>query len=392
MKRMFILMVGFFLAGGGFGFESAEVVYDECQGRPENAVCSEFARPAGGPARNLILMIGDGMGINQVRAARLQANGPETPLTLETLPHRALVTTCSLSGYTDSAAAATALATGYKAFVKDISTSPAGEEYETILELAHRLGKSTGLVTTTDITDATPAGFGAHVSDRKERRGVAEDYLRQTRPEVLLGGGRHEFPPDLLAEATASGYTIVFNRSELEQLDPASPRVLGLFAKNDLAFARERNPDSPEPRLNEMTAFALRRLSQDPEGFFLMIEGGLIDHACHRADLDRAVVEVLEFNRAVETVLAWMAGREDTLLIVTADHETGGLTLRGGGYQKGDTVKAKFTTKTVPGLPALHSKQRVPLFALGPGAEAVRPHLDNTAVHCLMRNALVPAE
>jgi alkaline phosphatase len=123
-----------------------------------------------------------------------------------------------------------------------------------------------------------------------------------------------------------------------------------------------------------------------------LIEGGLIDHACHEADLDKAIAEVLEFNAAVETVLAWLDGRDDTLLIVTADHETGGLTLRGDRYQKGDTVRARFTTQTIPGLPALHSKQRVPLFASGPGAEAVPAHLDNTGVYCLMRNALAPAE
>ena len=393
MRRIVKTFCLLLLALGVLGFESADVVYDECKGKPENAVCSEYAGKDAGRAKNVILMIGDGMGVNQVFAARVQANGPGEPLALESLPRRALVTTCSRSGYTDSAAAATALATGHKAFVKDISTSPEGQEYETLLELAQKLGKSAGLVTTADITDATPAAFGAHVPARKERQGVAEDYLGQTRPELLLGGGRHEFPAPLLSRARAEGYAIVYNLPELNRLDPIkSPRVLGLFAEDNLTYEADRPADSPEPRLQEMAGFALERLSQNPDGFFLMIEAGLIDHACHLGKLDKAIAEVLEFNAAVETVLAWMGNRTDTLLIVTADHETGGLTIAGDHYQKGDTVKAKFTTKTIPGVPALHSKQRVPLFALGPNSAAVKDHLDNTAVYCLVRHALLPPE
>ena len=306
------------------------------------------------------------------------------------LPHRGLATTCSLSGTTDSAAAGTALATGHKAVNKDISLSPQGEKWQTLLELAEQLGKRTGLVTTADITDATPAVFAAHVPARADHIGVARDYFGLTKPDLLLGGGRNQFTPELLKQAQADGYHLVYNLAELEKLDPAKTlRVLGLFAAANMNFELSPKPNPQAPHLHQMAEFALHQLELGPNGFFIMIEGGRIDHACHAGDLEEAIGETLEFNRTVELVLAWMKGRTDTLLVITADHGTGGLTVDRQDYRKGNTVKATFTTKW-PGFPAAHSKQEVEVFAQGPNAAAVHAHQDNTAVSCIMREAMTP--
>jgi alkaline phosphatase len=386
MKKLmtaWILLLGL----GLFGFEPADVVYDDCKALQE-ARCDQYRAEGAGQAKNVILMIGDGMGLNQIYAARVKANGPKEPLALESLPHRGLATTCSLSGTTDSAAAGTALATGHKAVNKDISLSPQGEKWETVLELAEKLGKRTGLVTTAPITDATPAVFGAHVPARAEQPEVAQNYLTETKPNLLLGGGRHYFSGVQMKMALADGYAIVDDLPGLEKLDPAKvSRVLGLFAVSNMTYETDFKPGSTEPHLHEMAAFALKELEQDPKGFFMMIEGGQIDHACHAGDLDKAIAETLEFNRTVQLVLDWIGSRTDTLLIITADHETGGIAITPKDYQKGDTVEARFTTK-FPFFPATHSKQEVEVFAEGPNAAAIKAHQDNTAISCIMREAM----
>ncbi len=374
---------------GLFGFEPADVVVDSCK-RLEEAQCDQYRAEGAGQAKNVIIMIGDGMGLNQIYAARVKVNGPQQPLALESLPHRGLVTTCSLSGTTDSAAAGTALATGHKAVNGDISLSPQGEKWQTVLELAEKLGKRTGLVTTATITDATPAVFGAHVPARADQSGVAQDYLTETKPNVLLGGGRRRFSGAQMKTALADGYAIVADLPGLEKLDPdRTERTLGLFAVNNMTYETDFQPGSTEPHLHEMAAFALKELEQDPKGFFLMIEGGQIDHACHEGNLDKSIAETLEFNRTVQMVLDWIGNRTDTLLLITADHETGGLTITPKDYQKGDAVEARFTTK-FPLFPAAHSKQEVAVFAAGPNAAAVHSHLDNTAISCIMRKAMSP--
>jgi len=381
-----ILLLGL----GLFGFEPADVVYDDCKALKE-AQCDQYRAEGAGQARNVILMIGDGMGLNQIYAARVKANGPQQPLALESLPHRGLAATCSLSGTTDSAAAGTALATGHKAVNKDISLSPQGEEWETVLELAEKLNKRTGLVTTADITDATPAVFAAHEPARSDHLGVARDYFSLTKPNLLLGGGKDQFTPELLKQAQLDGYHMVYTLAELEKLDPAKiVRVLGLFAAANMNFELSPKPNPQAPHLHQMAEFALHQLEPGPNGFFLMIEGGRIDHACHAGDLEKAIGETLEFDRTVALVLEWMKGRTDTLLVITADHETGGLTVEKQDYRKGDTVKARFTTK-LPGFPAAHSKQEVGVFSEGPNAAAVKAHQDNTAVSCIVREAMTPA-
>jgi alkaline phosphatase len=373
-----------------FGFESPDIIYDNCKEPLHDADCSQFIAEGAGSAKNVILMIGDGMGINQVVAARIYENGPKKPLELETPQHQGTLSTCSLSGITDSAAAGTALATGHKTLNSRISTGPNGETLKSMLEEV-KAKRATGLVTTCQIYDATPAVFAAHTPDRSESRKIIQDFLK-TRPELLMGGGLSAWSakadaPDLVKDARKAGYTYVQTRTELLSLDlDRVDRLLGLFAETDMTYEAVREQDNPEPHLHEMTVVALDLLSRDPRGFFLMVEGGTLDHACHRMSLNRMLAEVLEFNESVKVVLEWAESHPQTLVIITADHETGGLEIMSGHYSKGDRVKVKWTTAVLP-MVSTHSSQRVPIYAQGPNSAAIKDYQDNTAVYCIIHNA-----
>lgn len=315
--------------------------------------------------RNVILMIGDGMGVAQISLARLSLGSSSHPLFMDTLPYAALVQTQSANAVvTDSAAAGTALATGYKTNNGMISVLPDGTPVETILERALKLRKSVGLVTTTTITHATPAAFGAHVNSRGDEGDIAIQYLEK-KIDVLLGGGKAMFAPksskggrDLLAEAERAGYTVVESREAL--LSAKGSKLLGLFQDGALTT------ESPEPTLAEMTEKAIQTLCTDRDGFFLMVEGGQIDWRCHDNDRVGTVKQVLQFDLAVGKAMEFARGRADTLVIVTADHETGGLAITGN-----DSIS--WGTKG-------HTGVTVPLFAYGPGADRFSGVLDNTDV------------
>jgi alkaline phosphatase len=341
-----------------------------------------FADPS--KAKNVILFIGDGMGQAHVLATRVFAYGPEGRLNMEGLEHFGYVTTFpNGSLVTDSAASGTAMATGHKTGNGVIGQGEQGQEYESILELARKMGKATGLVTTTEVTHATPAAFAAHEANREEARAIALDYLHGAQPDVILGGGAWVWTPGLLEEARRLGYTAVFTKKELDTVDLAGvEKLLGLFAHSHMAFRVERG--GQEPSLKEMTLKALEILRRDPEGFFLMVEGGRIDHAGHNNDLRRSVHEVLDFDEAIGAVRTGLGVHQDTLLIITADHETGGLAIVGpNGHLpgKGEMVEVRWASNK-------HTAADVPIWAEGPGAEAVRGRMDNTEVFSLIKRAL----
>ncbi len=273
------------------------------------------------PIKNVIFCIGDGMGTGQVAAARCYAG---TNLVFERFPHQSRISTLAAGGYvTDSAAAATAIATGQKVNCDVISLAVPGDatELETLLEYFKGLGKHTGLVTTAYLTDATPAAFGAHAYSRSFHSLIASNCLQHTRPEVLLGGGSDGLDA---AAAEAAGYAVVTDAASLETVDAARTlRVCGLFGSGLLPY--EYDGLGGLPSLSDMTVKALEILARHPEGFFLMVEGGLIDMACHSSDLPRCIGETLAFNAAVQKIVEWAGDRDDTLILVTADHETGGL-------------------------------------------------------------------
>lgn len=331
--------------------------------------------------RNVILLIGDGMGFEQVRAAGMYQNGSEGTLSMESFPYTSTMTTSSAdNAITDSAASATAMATGHKVNNGVISIAMPGDlsELETMLERFHTHCKRVGLVTTTYATHATPAGFGAHELLRANTSGIAGDYLTQTKPDMLFGGGANGLNP---TNAAAAGYTVVTDRTTMQALTPTSAtRVSGQFGTTHLPYEYDyfvgADPGyNTLPHLSEMVTTAVAFLEDAPDGFFLMVEGGRIDHAGHANDIARNIFEVLEFDHAVEVAYAWTMSHTDTLIIVTADHETGGLDVI--------TNNGAGTFPTVTWSTTGHTATPVPVYAWGVNAELVTQVADNTDIYAL---------
>lgn len=334
-----------------------------------------------GQARNVILLIGDGMGAEQIKAAGLFANGKEGSLHMETLAHQALVATCPVEGpakVTDSAAAGTALACGVKTHNGCLGVDAKGKPVQSVLECFAAAGRRTGLVTTVNIEHATPAAFGSHVPSRKGMDEVARQYLADSRPDVLMGGVEEKDTGITPENAQAGGYAVVTTREALSALKPAADlKVSGQFAKGYMPYEYDFATGQTDayktiPHLSEMTAKALDILSAGDKGFFLMVEGGKIDQAGHKNELERNIYETLEFDRAVQVVTAWAAQRTDTLVIVTADHETGGLAVV--------SPSAKGEMPQVTWLHKNHTGADVRAFATGVGADAITGKLDNTDI------------
>jgi alkaline phosphatase len=332
---------------------------------------------AGQGPKNVIMLIGDGMGLAQVTLARLSLSESSPPLNMDSMPYTAFVKTHSADAtITDSAAAGTGLATGFKTNNGMISTLPNGRRVQTILEAAAGKGKATGLVTTVTITHATPAVFASHVESRKGEADIAPQLLANE-VNVLLGGGRMFFIPksqpqskrederDLIAEAKSAGYAFAETREAL--LSAKGDKLLGLFAASSMTT------EPPEPSVAEMAGKAIEVLSKDKDGFFLMVEGGQIDYRCHDNDVVGTVKQMLDFDAAVGKALDFAGAYGDTLVIVTADHETGGLVIVYPDKDTNERFKVVWATKG-------HSGVNVPLFAEGPGAESFHGVLDNTDV------------
>ncbi|MFW6061609.1 MAG: alkaline phosphatase [Planctomycetota bacterium] len=331
---------------------------------------SAYAQP-----KNVILLIGDGMGPEQVKAASLYGYGEPGKLFMQQLPvHGQLSTDPANGGITDSAAAGTAMATGVKVNSGTISYKD-GEDLPTILEKFAAEGKSTGLLSTDSCGGATPASFGTHTASRKNYDEIYSDYYTESRPNLLWGGGWQQ----PIEDAESAGYTVIRTRDEMKALDPAKDtHVVGRFSPADMPheYKYARRIDSRYdrvPHLSEMARAAVEYLSANEKGFFLMIEGGVLDHTAHRHMLQDTVYETLELDNAAKEVMRWAAGRNDTLVIVTADHETGGLKVeepRG----RGEFPEVTWSTGG-------HTDVDVPLFAWGVGAEEFSGQLDNTDIH-----------
>ena len=323
--------------------------------------------PTEARVKNVIMIIGDGMGPQQVGLllsyARQAPHGviANRITALDRMMEQGRLgismTYTADALVTDSAASATQLATGKFAGAEMLGLDKEGNAQENIIEKARRLGKATGLVSDTRITHATPAAFAAHQTHRSQENAIPEDLLA-TETDVMLSGGLSYWLPEqandkkslihqqlahttgnnteikssrkdaknLLTSAQQKGYTLVFNS---EQLQKANGKTLGLFAdsgmQNAIDEAQHKNDAThTQPTLSEMSAQALKILDRNERGFFLMIEAGQIDWASHRNDTGLLLHEMLRFNDTLNTVLDWAANRQDTLVIVTADHETGG--------------------------------------------------------------------
>lgn len=331
---------------------------------------------------SIILIIGDGMGFNHVSAISKFVTGSDGNTAFQLFPVKTQVTTNSLGGgVTDSAAAATAYATGVKVRNGRISMTGSGVQLETILEYAKRFGKSTGLVTTTYITHATPAAFGAHVKSRDDYAAIGRDLFQESKPQVLLGGGG---PGVSIDSARNAGYSVVTTAEELDALEITENTPLfvsGQFGTSHMPYAYDANTLYPD--LSTMALKAVQLLAYNPNGFFLMVEAGRIDHASHARDLTRMIYEGNELNDTVNALAAWAEehDRNDVLIVVTADHETGGLTDAIEGLAEGIIPEESDRFWSTSG----HTGVPVPLYAWGNNADLFDvPLLDNTEVSNLL--------
>lgn len=362
-------------------------------------------------AKNIIFMVPDGMGLSNVTATRIFLNGPAgARLSFETLPSIGYQSTHSAnSTVTDSAAAASAWAVGDKFNNGEISChaedTVCTDYPTTILELARQAGKATGLVATSTITHATPAAFGAHVNSRQCQTEIARQYIEETGVDVLLGGGFGsnssnasyncaQYPGQdkdaILIQAQAEGYRYVTTAEEMYDVaaEGDTTKLLGLFNAGGLTPEYLRSADITEPRLPEMTRVALDTLEEDKDGFFLMVEGSQIDWASHDNNGDYQLGEMIAFNESVEEVLTWInadpSRRHNTLLIVAADHETGGHAIN-GPYgtlsSKGELVEPGWTGTS-------HTATDTVVWSQGPGSRKLGRALDNTNLFDVMTEAL----
>jgi len=307
----------------------------------------------------IFYFIGDGLGSSQRQIAEYylqhELNDKTTKLVMNTLPIAGINTTHSANSLvTDSAAAGTALATGNKTNNGMISQSPAGENYKTLIEVAEEKGLSTGIVTTTRITHATPAVFASHNPDRDDENGIAVDYL-DSGVDYFAGGGLRHFLPqnfvdsqkdvfgdtikskrkdnrNLFSEFAAKGYKTMYGSlgaKEFKNYKPkAGQKVLALFAYSHMPYTIDAMNQSElyVPTIAEMTSKGIDLLSYDKDGFFMMIEGGRIDHACHPNDVMGAIRDTIAFDNAVKEAYEFYEKHPDeTLIIIVGDHETGGL-------------------------------------------------------------------
>lgn len=391
-------------------------------------------------ARNVILFIGDGMGQAHRFAGQLLSAGREGRLAMDRLPYLGQMgTMCAdpASFVTDSAAAATAIATGVKTYNGSVSIDPEGVERTTILELAKASGRSTGLISTCQITDATPAAFAAHVPLRADQSEIARQYIERSGVDVILGGGAvHWFPAgrrlpeplcrgalwkgvgtegDVVDRAMHFGYEFVTTAPDLQlslsrRAGQAEQKLLGLFAGQELfvqnaeGFGGSYDPQVP---LADMTASAIEILSQNPEGFFLMVEESAIDRMAHRNNAALMLKGVLELDRAVQVALAFAIRSPDTLIVVTADHECGGLAVAGSldqpyPYEPGGGLLDALLAGEDGPFPVAgsnygfvlgwastgHTSAPVPITATGPGAERLSGSIENTDLFHAMASAM----
>lgn len=327
-------------------------------------------------AKNVILMIGDGMGLTQITAGMYMNMNR---LNLERIKHIGLIKTYSSSHLvTDSAAGATAFACGVKTYNGAIGVNAEGKPVTNLFELLHQRGMGTGLVATSSLSDATPACFYAHQAERTMYEAITTDFLSES-VDLAIGGGRRLFDHrddarDLLVELEGKGYTIH------KDLDKAkhhpTDRMFVLEAPGHLSAMRRGRGEF----LSTSARFAIEHLDSRKEGFMLMIEGSQIDWGGHSNDDKYIITEMIDFDDAIGTVLDFAKKDGNTLVVITADHETGGFAIEGGDVENG-SLETDFTTDG-------HTGTLIPVFAYGPGAEYFTGIYENTGIYYKIRKAL----
>jgi alkaline phosphatase len=321
--------------------------------------------------KNIILLIGDGMGLAQVYSA---ISVSDHPLNIERAQYIGLSKTYSANNYvTDSGAGGTAISTGSKTNNGAIAVDSAGNKLKTILEYAEDAGKSTGIVVTCNLNHATPASFVAHETVRYMDVEITRDFLK-TEVDVLIGGGASIF--DSLGVSSAlekKGYRVYYN---IDSIDVKEKGNIACFAASDYINPILKGRGDFLPKAVNI---ALDKLSKNQEGFFLMVEGSQIDWGGHCNNIDYVTSELIDFDKAVGLAMDFADKNPGTLVIITADHETGGLTLTGGDI-KTKEITAQFLTTD-------HSGVMVPIYTYGTGSEAFSGIMQNTGIFSRMMQA-----
>jgi alkaline phosphatase len=325
--------------------------------------------------KNIILLIGDGMGLTQVQAA-MTVNG--NTLNLERCEHNGLSKTSSSNRYiTDSAAGGTAIACGVKTYNGAIGVDANGDVVKSILEYAEENGLSTGLVATSTITHATPASFIAHDTSRSNYEDIARDFL-DTDIDLFIGGGLDHYNSrkdgkDLISDFRENDYQVALSLDEIQLI--TSGKLVGLLNNKAMPTMTEGRGNM----LTESTLKAIELLSQNKNGFFLMVEGSQIDWGAHDNDIEYVVTELIDFDKSIGAALDFADKDGNTLVIITADHETGGLTILGEDIL-GDSLATSFSTTH-------HTSVMVPVYASGPQSDKFSGIYENNTLFDKMMKA-----
>ncbi len=334
----------------------------------------------GGKPKNIILLIGDGMGLSQISAGIYNTN---KPLHFEQFPIIGFQKTFSRDNLiTDSAASATAMACGIKTNNSSIGMDENEMPVTSILEEAENQGLATGLIATSSIVHATPASFIAHRSSRNLYEEIAEDFLK-TEIDLFIGGGKQFFDRrknddrNLINELRQRNYDVYdYFQHEIYQVKPNPDKNLAYFTADNQPVSAFQGRDYL-PYVSEIALEHLPKRSK--KGFFLMIEGSQIDWSGHANQSAPLLAELVDFNRAIEKAMDFARKDKETLVIVTADHETGGFAINPGSKKK--NLNIAFTTNG-------HTATMVPVFAYGPQAELFEGIYDNTEIYSKMKEAL----
>ena len=314
-------------------------------------------------AKNVIFVVGDGAGFSQVTLSRIVIGGLDYRLAIDQLPIQGASLTHPFGNVvTDSAAAGTAWATGNKTKNRYLSVDPNKDNLKTLPEILSEKGYLSGLVATSSITHATPAAFYAHIDSRYKEIEIANQLL-ESPIKVALGGGKEFFDLDKVN----AEHTLLLSKTELKSINSKS-KIIGLFDEDGI----KRSPEKPTQL--DMTKFALSHLEQSTKncsGFFLMSEGSQIDWAGHSNDTNYLINEFIDFDNTIKDLINFVTIDENTLLIVTADHETGGLQVL--KQEKGKII--------IQWLNGKHTAQPVTVHAYGPGANLFTGLMDNTEIH-----------
>ena len=358
--------------------------------------------PVSEKAKNIILLISDGMSLSQVSSYRLLKGGPNARIAVDKFPISGIVLTHSQDAIvTDSASSATAFSTGKKTNNGALGLDQDNQVLENFTEIIDKYGYVSSLISTSEITHATPAAYASHVDLRWKTDEISLQMM-DSDVMTILGGGRHFFMPEEiggkrsdevnLLEEIKTSHTILTKKTDMDNFDHSNKgKVVGLFADEALRDTDTPENHSLEPTSSEMLNFAIKRSEQfnssGCNGFFVMVEGSQVDWAGHANNLDYLKREMEDFDEAVRTALDFAKNNQETLVIVTADHETGGLLIEPATPTNYTSPEVKFSFNTGIGYGS-HTGVPVPVYAYGPGAINFTGTLDNTDIFYAMIEAL----